>query len=273
MASVYMMDGQITANVNWASSDDTVATVSRTGLVTGIKEGLVTIMARSAVDSSRFGTCVLMVSTCTACSIPAGLVDRVDAGGVVTEAEKNAIAGQVSKYNLTVDAAADRSYVLNEKGTTPEREPMAENTQMLHFESRFPAVVIAPKTAWLSVYMTVNSSMKVKSDGHADGPNGDTLSPSGPWDDADFDIPGRVLFYAWDGSWAKDISTRSGQRLFIDDLPIGTGLIGRAVVQRNGFIREMWTKPFVMTPNRKPASGNNNVIPQLDFVIRVGEFW
>lgn len=275
MAAVYMLDGQITANVNWASSDDTVATVdSHTGLVTAIKEGLVTITARSVLEPKRLGLCTLLVSTCASCSVP--LAPRVDAGVGVTDEERSALQAVLQPYKLEV-VDADRSYVLNEKGKVPERELMAENEAMASLPAEFPTVAAAPRTAWLSVYPAINGGGKIASNGYYESGSGNhsSLYPTVEVKDfyADRGLSMRVLFYTWDGSWVKDIRTQSGARLFVDDLPLNVGLVGRAVFERRGRIHETWTKPFVLTQNRVTAANNLALIPQMDFNLVVGNAW
>jgi Bacterial Ig-like domain (group 2) len=264
MAAVYMMDGQITANVNWASSDDTVATVTASGRVTAIKEGIVTITARSALEPSRFGVCALMVSTCASCSLPvAGLVDRVDAGGVVTEAERAALNNVLSEYDLVADNPASQSYVLNKRGQVPSREPLRER-ESWSTNPGFAALVTAtPRTTWLSSEVMINSSRTMASANHfVDGQERGRLN-----------APVRVLFYKADSSWVKDISTLTGEYLFVDDLPVGEVLIGRVVAERRLLAHDAWTKPFVLSKNRKTVSGSKNLIPQLDFNLVVGDVW
>ncbi|MDB5099808.1 MAG: hypothetical protein JWM80_4229 [Cyanobacteria bacterium RYN_339] len=52
-AEVHLASGVVNANVDWSSSDDTIATVNRTtGLVSGVKEGRVTIRAAYSQDTS-----------------------------------------------------------------------------------------------------------------------------------------------------------------------------------------------------------------------------
>lgn len=267
MAAVYMLDGQITANVNWASSDDTVATVdSHTGLVTAIKEGLVTITARSVLEPKRLGLCTLLVSTCASCSVP--LAPRVDAGVGVTDEERSALQAVLQPYKLEV-VDSDRSYVLNEKGKVPERVDMAENQALTSFPAEFPAVAAAPRTTWLSSYVAAGSSAKLQEAGHLK----ESLYPSQEHLGVALtrDLPCRVLFYKWDGSWVKDMQAVSGRRLFVDDLPVGEGLIGRIVVERFPRVYEAWTKPFVLTVNRtKTDNSQLRYIPQLDFVLNLG---
>ena len=53
----------VEAEITWTSSDDTVATVSETGLVTAVAEGSATITATITVDSVDYSdTCVVTVS-------------------------------------------------------------------------------------------------------------------------------------------------------------------------------------------------------------------
>ena len=49
-------------NVTWSSSDNTVATVSATGLVTAVKVGTATITATSVANTSLKGTCAVTVT-------------------------------------------------------------------------------------------------------------------------------------------------------------------------------------------------------------------
>jgi len=267
MAAVYMLDGQITANVHWYSSDDTVATVdSRTGLVTAIKEGLVTITARSALEPKRLGLCTLLVSTCASCSVP--MAPRVDMGAAVTEEEQSALQAVLQPYRLEV-VDSDVSYVLNEKGKIPERVNMAENKSLADFPSKFPAVVTTPRTTWLSSYVAAGTKAKLTEAGHFT----QSLFPYEENLDISLtrNLPCRVLFYKWDGSWVKDMEVVSGRRLFIDDLPVGAGLIGRIVVQKFPRVYEAWTKPFVLTTNRVSTSNSQlHYIPQLDFALDLG---
>lgn len=54
------------ANANqaviWSSSDQTIATVNNTGLVTAIAEGTATITAESVEDNTKIATCEVTVA-------------------------------------------------------------------------------------------------------------------------------------------------------------------------------------------------------------------
>lgn len=50
------------SNVNWTSSDETIATVSSSGLVTAVKEGTATITATAADGSGKYGSCAVTVT-------------------------------------------------------------------------------------------------------------------------------------------------------------------------------------------------------------------
>jgi photosystem II stability/assembly factor-like uncharacterized protein len=53
VAEVHLATGEVNANVDWSSSDDTIATVNRTtGVVSGVKEGRVTIRAAYTQDAA-----------------------------------------------------------------------------------------------------------------------------------------------------------------------------------------------------------------------------
>jgi hypothetical protein len=61
-AEVYLADGQINGNVTWSSSDNTIAVVNpTTGVVTGLKEGKVSIVAAFALDPKFKGLSALSV--------------------------------------------------------------------------------------------------------------------------------------------------------------------------------------------------------------------
>ena len=65
--------GDVSQNVTWTSSDDTVATVSSTGLVTAVdnvkNNTTVTITAKSSQDSTKSATCSITVNAATTISI------------------------------------------------------------------------------------------------------------------------------------------------------------------------------------------------------------
>ena len=55
-------------NLNWVSSNSSIATVSSLGVITGVSAGTVTITATSTDGSNKSGTCVLTVNTISACT-------------------------------------------------------------------------------------------------------------------------------------------------------------------------------------------------------------
>lgn len=62
LVAVVMPANASNKNVNWASSDTSVATVSDLGLVTGVAVGTATITATSQEDSGKFAACAVAVS-------------------------------------------------------------------------------------------------------------------------------------------------------------------------------------------------------------------
>ncbi|MEB3329046.1 MAG: Ig-like domain-containing protein, partial [Candidatus Sericytochromatia bacterium] len=62
IAEVQLADGQINGNVQWSSSDDTIATVTpTTGQVKALREGRVTVVAAYALDPKVKGLAVLTI--------------------------------------------------------------------------------------------------------------------------------------------------------------------------------------------------------------------
>jgi uncharacterized protein YjdB len=60
-ASVQLTDGSLSPNVVWESSNQNVAMVSGTGLVTAVGKGRATITARASGDATRSATCDVTV--------------------------------------------------------------------------------------------------------------------------------------------------------------------------------------------------------------------
>jgi uncharacterized protein YjdB len=60
-ASVQLTDGSLSPNVQWESSNQGVALVSATGLVTAVGKGKATITARAAGDALRRASCEVTV--------------------------------------------------------------------------------------------------------------------------------------------------------------------------------------------------------------------
>lgn len=65
IAEVVTKDNQISSNVIWSSSDNTIATVNSDGIVTALKEGKVTILATYSIDKNYKATSVINVSNNT----------------------------------------------------------------------------------------------------------------------------------------------------------------------------------------------------------------
>ena len=88
--------------ITWETSDDTTATVSATGLVTGVKEGNVTITAKSTADATKLDTIELSVVE------PEGtLVEKV-----LAEYDFTGLTGKGSGLNSsTALTAFNNSYV------------------------------------------------------------------------------------------------------------------------------------------------------------------
>jgi len=62
LAATVVIEKGLSAQVTWASSDETVATVSADGLVTAVGSGSATVTATSVVDTSRSGLASVTVS-------------------------------------------------------------------------------------------------------------------------------------------------------------------------------------------------------------------
>lgn len=98
--------GDVSQNVTWTSSDDTVATVSSTGLVTAVdnvkNNTTVTITAESSQDSTKSATCSITVNAATTISItekPTQLLEGGKTGTITT----NITAGWDSSSNTAND--------------------------------------------------------------------------------------------------------------------------------------------------------------------------
>lgn len=94
--------------ITWETSDDTTATVSTTGLVTGVKEGNVTITAKSTADETKLDTIELSVVE------PEGtLVEKVlaeyDFGGLTGTGTKLDSNSGLTAFNNSYVAASSLS--------------------------------------------------------------------------------------------------------------------------------------------------------------------
>ena len=97
-ATVNMADGTINANVSWASSDETVATVNpTTGEVTALKDGRVTIEGRYAPDPRFKGVAIIAVGDVPATPPPGSgtVLPGGEPGEVVNTAPKGKWVAQV----------------------------------------------------------------------------------------------------------------------------------------------------------------------------------
>ena len=70
--------------INWTSSDSTVASVSKDGVVTGLKAGEVTITGTSAADSTKKVTCAVKVITVAVEKVEITPIDPIEVDDLVT---------------------------------------------------------------------------------------------------------------------------------------------------------------------------------------------
>lgn len=113
--------GDVSQKVTWTSSDDTVATVSSTGLVTAVdnvkNNTTVTITAKSSQDSTKSATCSITVNAATTISItekPTQLFEGGKTGTITT----NITAGWDSSSNTANDISwtSENSSILRVTG-------------------------------------------------------------------------------------------------------------------------------------------------------------
>lgn len=97
--------GDDTNSVTWSSSDDTIATVSDSGVVTGVKAGSVTITATSVINPSVSGTWSMTVSAPT--SKPNSMTVTIEENDEITLDEERNIylieANTSFKLNYALD--------------------------------------------------------------------------------------------------------------------------------------------------------------------------
>lgn len=94
-------------SVTWSSSDTNVATVSETGLVTGVREGQVTITATSTKDTSFSGTLVLTIRSRSSESIKL-IIEENDDMIINDDGSYEVPAGQTFKVRYELDNASSR---------------------------------------------------------------------------------------------------------------------------------------------------------------------
>jgi len=89
----------VARTVTWSSSAPAVATVSATGVVTGVTAGTATIIARATADTSIFGAAAITVRD----PIPASIsIAAITTGTLGTPVNINNVAGQI-EVTLNVD--------------------------------------------------------------------------------------------------------------------------------------------------------------------------
>lgn len=106
--------GDDTNSVTWSSSDDTIATVSDSGVVTGVKAGSVTITATSVINPSVSGTWSMTVSAPT--SKPTSITVSIDEGeDVIFNSDKGL-------YEINANTVFNLKYVCDVPNPVPAFE-------------------------------------------------------------------------------------------------------------------------------------------------------
>ena len=106
--------GDETNSVTWSSSDDTIATVSDSGVVTGVKAGSVTITATSVINPTVSGTWSLTVSAPT--SKPTAITVSIDENeDVIFNSEKGL-------YEINANTVFNLKYVCDVPNPVPAFE-------------------------------------------------------------------------------------------------------------------------------------------------------
>lgn len=88
-------DNATNKNVTWTSSDETVATVDASGVVTGVAAGTATITVTSVADNTKTATCTVTVTTVAVTGV------SVDATASVGVGETTTLTATVSPNNAT----------------------------------------------------------------------------------------------------------------------------------------------------------------------------
>ena len=137
--------------VTWSSSDDTVATVSNTGLVTGLKQGNVTITAKSN-DGEKVGTSTISVK-----------VDRTQ-DATIDQLNKPSFYSRWERNTTTLDPVANISTTADPDRTTYyQNEQGGRDVYKVGNQNEFRAQVTGKVTDDDGVDTTVTSPFtKVK---------------------------------------------------------------------------------------------------------------
>ena len=96
---VAQVSGTTNQSVTWSSDDPQVASVSNTGLVTGVSDGTTIIRATSVANPQAVGTAAVTVSRITGEIV----IQRITAGNTNVPVNPNAIVGQI---DVTVEFSA-----------------------------------------------------------------------------------------------------------------------------------------------------------------------
>ncbi len=136
-ANVVIEDGLSTV-VTWSSSDPTVATISPSGLVTGVSFGQTIVTATSVVDTTRHGTAIVSVAP----SIRSVIVTPITVSSFVGDVDQ-----------LTVDVATD--------GPLPRTVTWrTSNSAVASVSSGGAVTSVAVGQATISATSTVDTTMR-----------------------------------------------------------------------------------------------------------------
>ena len=105
-ATVVAEAGQTNRGVTWSSSDATIASVDANGVVTAVKSGNTTIIAKSAANPTVSGAAAVSVATTLPTTVTISSINVTTAAGSVP-ANLGNVAGQID-VTLNVDAGSAR---------------------------------------------------------------------------------------------------------------------------------------------------------------------
>jgi len=135
-------------DVNWASSNTSIATVSSAGIVTGVAAGTVAITAASAADGSKSATCVVTVNPTIAFSVvPKALFVNETA---ILQASAVGLADSTVTWSAlhgSLTQAADNSTTYKAPGTAPQgdgRDTVTATSAQTPALSRQSRILIRP---------------------------------------------------------------------------------------------------------------------------------